>query len=102
MCDPGGCNPEIENLCYIAIENCKWSNKTWVDTFIRHFIKKKKYPSWALVAYTFSPSIRETEAAGYLSLRPAVGSTEWVPDSQGYEEKPWPEKTNKQAKKYPK
>jgi hypothetical protein len=40
-----------------------------------------------VVVHAFNPSTWGAEAGGFMSSRPAW-STKWVPDSQGYTEKP--------------
>jgi hypothetical protein len=49
------------------------------------------------VAHAFNPGTQEAEAGGSLSSK-AVWSTEWVPDSQGYREKPCLKKKKNQNK----
>jgi hypothetical protein len=57
---------------------------------------KKHYCTLGVV-HTFNPSTQEAEAGRFLSSRPAW-STKWVPDSQGYTEKPCLKKqTNKKS-----
>jgi hypothetical protein len=52
-----------------------------------------------MVAHAFNPSIREAEAGGFLSSRPAW-STKWAPGQPGIyrETLSWNKQTNKQTK----
>jgi hypothetical protein len=57
-----------------------------------------KFTLWpGMVAHAFNPNTREAEAGGFLSSRPAW-STERVPGSQDYTEKPCLEKTKTKTK----